>query len=68
MSLYPDPEPDPALLPGGPRKRKFYVALACYAALALLAGLTLDGNFRLVVWILLGGLAVKTYIAKLREP
>jgi len=47
---------------------KFHTALACYAGIALLAGLTLDGNLRLVVWIFLGGLAVKTWIATLREP
>lgn len=64
MSLYPDPEPEP----GSKRKRKFYLALASYAGIALLAGLTLDGNFRLVVWILLGGLALKTYIATLQQP
>jgi hypothetical protein len=49
----------------GPR---FYTAMGCYAAIALLAGLTLDGNFRLVVWILLGGLVVKTYIHAIRKP
>jgi hypothetical protein len=42
--------------------------LACYAGIALLAGVTLDGNFRLVVWILLGALTVKTYIATLQKP
>jgi hypothetical protein len=64
LSLYPDPEPT-----GGPQRgRKFCLALACYAAIALLAALTLDGNFRLVVWIFLGGLALKTYIATLKQP
>jgi len=67
--------PDPELLPEpelqseqrklGP---KFAVAMTCYAAIALLAWSTLDGNFRLVVWIFLGGLAVKTYVAKLQKP
>jgi hypothetical protein len=42
--------------------------MGCYAAIALLAGLTLDGKFRLVVWILLGGLVVKTYIHAIRKP
>jgi hypothetical protein len=64
LSLYPDPEQD-----SGPRRRrKFYLALACYAAIAILATLTLDGKFRWVVWIFLGGLAAKTYINTLREP
>jgi len=41
--------------------------MASYAVIALMAALTLDGKFRLVVWILLGGLALKTYIASLKE-
>ena len=64
LSLYPDPEGDS----GPQRKRRFYLALAAYAGIALLAAVTLDGNFRLVVWILLGGLALKTYIATLKQP
>ena len=43
-------------------------ALLCYAAIALLAAFTLDGKFRLVVWIFLAGLAAKTYLATLRKP
>ena len=46
---------------------KFYLAMTCYALIALLAGLTLDGNARLVVWIFLGGLAIKTYLHTLRK-
>ncbi len=42
--------------------------MATYAAIALMAALTLDGKFRLVVWIFLGGLALKTYIATLQKP
>jgi hypothetical protein len=68
LSLYPDPEPDPGQLPGPKQGRKFYLAIAAYGGIALLAALTLDGNFRLVVWILLGGLALKTYIATLKQP
>jgi hypothetical protein len=49
----------------GPR---FYAAMGGYAAIALLAGLTLDGNFRLMVWIVLGGLVVKTYLHAIRKP
>lgn len=48
-------------------RTKFYLALACYAALAALAGFTLDGPFRLAVWIFLAGLAVKTWLAALRH-
>jgi hypothetical protein len=43
-------------------------AMLSYAAIALLATFTLDGNFRLVVWIFLAGLAVRTYLATLRKP
>jgi hypothetical protein len=59
---------DPELDTGPQRGRKFYLALACYAAIALLAAATLDGKFLWVVWILLAGLAVKTYIATLHKP
>jgi hypothetical protein len=44
------------------------LALASYGAIALLATLTLDGKFLWVVWIFLGGLALKTYIATLKQP
>ena len=43
---------------------RFLWAMGTFAVLALLAALTLDGLMRYAVWILLGGLAVKTYIAK----
>jgi hypothetical protein len=43
---------------------RFLWAMGTYAALALLAALTLDGLMRYTVWILMGGFAVKTYIAK----
>jgi len=59
----PKPESEP-----GKAGRRFYGALACYAAIAVLAGLTLDGKFRLVVWIFLAGLAVKSYLAVLQKP
>jgi hypothetical protein len=38
-------------------------AMGSYAVLALLAAFTLDGVMRNAVWILVGGLAVKTVIA-----
>jgi hypothetical protein len=43
---------------------RFLWAMGTYAVLALLAALTLEGLMRDAVWILMGGLAVKTYIAK----
>ena len=44
-------------------QKRFYRAMLSYVVLALLAGFTLDGKFRLVVWIFLAGLAAKTCIA-----
>jgi len=43
---------------------RFLWAMGTYGVLALLAALTLDGLMRYAVWILMGGLAAKTYIAK----
>ena len=64
-AVIPRDEPDPRTKEPG---LKFHTALACYAAIALLAGFTLDGNFRLVVWIFLAGLVVRTWIATLKKP
>jgi hypothetical protein len=45
-------------------KNRFAAAMATYAALAFLAGFTLDGGLlRNAVWVLMAGLALKTYIA-----
>ncbi len=38
-----------------------------YAALAVCAGLTLTGAMRIAIWVLLAGLAVKTWIGVLRD-
>ena len=51
-----------------PMIRRFLAAMATYAAIAILAAFTLDGKLldgklRLAVWILMGGLALKTLIA-----
>jgi hypothetical protein len=50
--------------------KRFVPAMGTYAALAVLAGFTItgsvdsfDGKLRIAVWILLGGLAFKTWIA-----
>jgi hypothetical protein len=45
-------------------KNRFMAAMGTYAVLAILAAFTLDGGLmRNAVWILLAGLAAKTYIA-----
>ena len=41
--------------------------MSCYAILALLAGLTLDGNLRIATWIFLGGIALRTWLAVLKS-
>jgi hypothetical protein len=41
--------------------------MSCYAMLALLAGLTLDGNLRIGTWIFLGGIALRTWLAVLKS-
>ena len=43
--------------------QRLYAAMAAYAVLAVLAGLTLDGKIRLAVWVFLAGLALRTLIA-----
>lgn len=43
---------------------KFAIALGIYALLGLIAIFILHGNFRWAVLILLGGLAIKTLIAR----
>jgi hypothetical protein len=48
-------------------KKRLPYALAAYAALMVLATFTLEGPFRLAVWALLAGLAVKAWIATKRE-
>jgi hypothetical protein len=43
--------------------KRFTSAIGAYAVLALLAAFTLDGLLRSAVWVFLGGMVVKTYIA-----
>jgi len=44
--------------------KRLLSALSAYTAIAVLAAFTLDGGLlRNAVWVLMGGLAVKTYIA-----
>ena len=48
-------------------RSRLHLALASLAALALLASLLLTGEARLIVWIFLAGLAVKSWIAYKKE-
>lgn len=45
-------------------KLSFTTVMVGYAVLAAIAGFALDGKLRLAVWIFLGGIAVKTLIAR----
>jgi hypothetical protein len=47
--------------------RRFLYAMLIYAVLAILATFTLDGLIRIATWVLLGGFALKTYLAVLRD-
>jgi hypothetical protein len=42
---------------------RLVLAMCSYGVLALLAAFTLDGTLRYFVWILMAGLALKTYVA-----
>jgi hypothetical protein len=46
---------------------RFIAAMCTYGILALLAGFTLEGRFRLAVWIFLGGIAIKTVLVVLKR-
>jgi hypothetical protein len=48
-------------------KRRLWLAMGAYGVLAALAATTLDRTPRIVVWIFLAALAVKTWIAYRRE-
>jgi len=47
--------------------RRFRAALGVYAILGILAAITLDGDFLIGTLILLGGIALKTWLAVLKE-
>jgi hypothetical protein len=43
-------------------------AMVCYALLALAAWMTLTGLIRYAVWVFVGGMAAKTWIAHYNRP
>lgn len=53
---------------GPPMKLRFIAAMACYGVLALAAALTLERMPRALVWLFLGAMAVKTWIATKHQP
>jgi hypothetical protein len=46
---------------------RLLAALAAYAVFALLAAFTLDGKARLMVWIVMAALALKSYLSTLQK-
>lgn len=48
-------------------RARLLTALAAFAGIALVAAFTLDGNIRIAVWILMAGLAAKTYLSTLQK-
>lgn len=50
-----------------PIRKRLKWALAAYATIGVAAWFTLDGQFRLIVLILLGVFAVKSWVAVRRE-
>ena len=49
------------------RLLSFRAAMASYAVLAVLGTVTLTGNFRIFILIVLAGVAMKTYVHHLKE-
>ena len=47
--------------------RRFVYAILTYVALAILAVITLNGIIRIATLVLLGGFALKTYLAVLKD-
>ena len=47
---------------------RLMAAMACFGMLALLAALTLDGKFRIGVWLLLAAMALKTWVRASQKP
>lgn len=48
--------------------RRLLTAMGCYAGIAILAGFTLDGKFRMAVWVFLLYLATRTYLHTKTTP
>jgi len=50
------------------QRSRLYRAFAVYALIAVLATFTLDGKFRMAIWILVAGLALRTWLAWVQRP
>ncbi len=67
------PEEEPGIGLRFTRKPNIWLAMGAYVALAILVGLTLSGptifefRLRVLVWLLLGALAIRTWVHTFRE-
>ena len=46
---------------------RFIVAMSAYAVLAIMAGFTLTGQFRIGTWVVLGYFAFRTWLVVLKD-
>jgi len=46
---------------------RFIAAMSAYAILAILAGFTLSGDISTITWIVLGGIAIRTWLVVLKR-
>ena len=68
MSPHSDPAEAATASEASKSTRRYLAGMLIYGVLAVLAGLTLDGNIRIATWIFLAGIALKTWIAMIKEP
>jgi hypothetical protein len=67
MSPHDDPNDVESQTEPSKSSRRYVAGMVIYGGLAVLAGLTLDGAIRIATWIFLAGLALKTWIAALKD-
>jgi hypothetical protein len=73
MEDKPDETEEPGIGLRSTGKPNIWLAMGAYAVLAILAGLTLNGStifefrLRVLVWLLLGALAIRTWVHTFRE-
>ncbi len=46
---------------------RFIAAMSAYLVLAILAGFTLTGEIRIGVWVILGAIALRTWLVVLKR-
>ena len=48
-------------------QKRFWTGLVVLGVLGVCAGLTLDGDLRILTWIVLGAFALKAWIGKVKK-